>query len=195
MRNPKHSLLAAASALAAMAALALPASASAAVWQHEGTALKKHVALSLAGSEVIETSGAVMLCNNTATMTTEGGSTAKITAFDVEEGTCVGLAGKLEGCTVTTGTPTGLSWSVGVNTADLTAKEVRVDYTFDKSCAIQKIETTYSKLTLSPDNASAIRLFHFNQAGTAKVDGKEASLTYSGSLNLPESIFDTYGIG
>ena len=195
MKNRKHALLVMASALVAMAVLALPASASAAVWKHEGKTLEKKAELSLTGGEFIEVSGAVMLCESTATMTTEGGSTAKITAYDVKEATCVGLAGKLEGCEVTAATPTGLSWSVAVNSVDLTAKEVAVDYTFNKACAIQKIETSFPKLTLTPEEPSAIRSFHFNQEGTAKVDGKEASLAYSGLLQLPENEFDTYGIG
>jgi hypothetical protein len=195
MKNRKHAVLAMATALAAMAALALPASASAAVWKHEGKTLEKKVELSLTGGEFIEVSGAVMLCESSATMTTEGGSTAKITAYDVNEASCIGLAGKLEGCEVTAATPKNLSWSVAVNSVDLTAKSVAVDYSFNKACAIQKIETSFPSLTLTPEEPSAIRLFHFNQEGTAKVDGKEAALTYSGSLQLPEADFDTYGIG
>jgi hypothetical protein len=195
MKTKKHALIAAASALATIAVLALPASASAAVWQHEGKELKSKVELSLAGGEFIEVSGAAMLCENTATMTTEGGSTAKITAYDVEEATCIGLAGKLEGCEVTAATPKNVPWSVAVNTSDLTVKEVAVAYSFNKACAIQKIETSYPKLTLTPEEPKAIRLFHFNQKATALVDGKEAELTYSGSLNLAEKDFDTYGIG
>lgn len=192
MKKRKNVLLIAGIALAAMA---LPASASAAVWQHEGKELKSKVDFSLTGGEFIEVSGAVMLCENTATMTTEGGSTAQITAYDVKEATCIGLAGKLEGCEVTAATPKGLSWGVSVNTSDLTAKEVAVDYSFDKACEIQKIEINFSKLTLTPEEPEAIRLFRFNQETKAKVDGKEASLVYSGSLNLPEGDFDTYGIG
>ena len=195
MKKRKKTLLIAVSALAAIAAMALPASASAAVWQHEGKELKSKVDFSLTGGEFIEVSGAVMLCENTATMTTEGGSTAQITAYDVKEATCIGLAGKLEGCEVTAATPKNLSWGVSVNTSDLTAKEVAIAYSFDKACEIQKIETSFSKLTLTPEEPKAIRLFRFNQEGKAKVDGKEASLVYSGSLNLPEKDFDTYGIG
>jgi hypothetical protein len=199
MRNTKKVLVLVASALAAVAVLALPASASAAVWQHKGEALKTKIELPLEGSEVIEVSGSpksVMLCNVTATMTTEGGSTAKITAYTIDKTSCFGLEGKLVGCEVTAASATGLPWSVGVNTSDLTAKEVKVDYTFNKSCGIQKIETNFSKLTLTPDDSKAIRLFGFNQAGTGKVDGKETSLTSGGTLNLVnESDFGTYGIG
>jgi hypothetical protein len=195
MKNWKHALLAAASALAAMAAMALPASASASVWLHEGNALKEHVELSLTGGEVIEVSGAAMLCEAGATMTTEGGSSAQITAYNINKASCVGLAGNLEGCEVTAATPTGLPWSVGVNSVDLTANNVSVGYSFNKACAIQKIETSFPKLTLTPEEPSAITLFHFSQEGTAKVDGKEASLSYGGTLQLPEEEFGKYGIG
>ncbi len=192
MKKRKNVLLIAGIALAAMV---LPASASAAVWQHEGKELKSKVDFSLTGGEFIEVSGAVMLCESTATMTTEGGSTAQITAYDVKEATCIGLAGKLEGCEVTAATPKGLSWGVSVNTSDLTAKEVAISYTFNGACEIDKIETSFPSLTLTPEEPKAIRLFHFNQEGKAKVDGKETALVYSGSLSLPEKDFDTYGIG
>ena len=193
--NPKKPLLAAACVLAAVAVLAVPASASASVWLHKGEALKTKVTLSLEGSEVIEVGESVLLCNNTATMTTEGGSTAKITAYNPNKATCIGLAGKLVGCEATAISPTGLSWSVAVNTSDLTAKEVKVDYTFNKGCGIQKIETSIASLTLTPETAKEIRSFHFNQETKAVVDGKGSTLIFSGTLNLPEKDFDTYGIG
>lgn len=193
--NRKHVLLAVASALVAVAALALPASATTSVWLYEGEPLEEHAELSLTGGELFEVSESVMLCEASATMTTEGGSTAQVTAYDVNEASCVGLAGKLEGCEVTSATPKGLPWGVAVNTADLTASEVKVDYSFDKACGIGKIEASFPELTLTPEEPSAIRLFHFNQKGTAKVDGKEASFNNGGSLSLPEEDFDKYGIG
>jgi hypothetical protein len=144
---------------------------------------------------LFEVSGAAMVCEAGATMTTKGGSTAQITAYDVKEVSCVGLAGELEGCEVTAATPKGLPWSVAVNTADLTAKEVKLDYSFDKACGIQKIEESFPELLLTPEEPSAIRLFHFNQEGTAKVDGEATSFNNGGSLQLPEELFDKYGIG
>lgn len=195
MRSWKNVLLVATAALAAVAALALPASASESVWLREGKPLEEKVEFSLTGGEVIEVSGAALLCENSATMTTEGGTTAQITAYSISKASCLGLSGKLEGCEVTAATPKGLPWSVTVNTADLTASEAKVDYSFNEACAIHKIEVSFPKLTLTPDEPSAIRLFHFNQEGSAKVDGKEASLVFSGALNLPEEQFDKYGIG
>jgi hypothetical protein len=195
MRNWKHALVVAAGAIAAMAVLALPASATSSVWLREGKALQEHVELSLTGGEVIEVGGAALLCETGATMSTEGGSTAQITAYSINKASCVGLAGNLEGCEVTAASPVGLPWSVVVNSVDLTAEEVGVDYSFNKACAVQKIETSFPSLTVTPEEPSAIRLFHFNQEGTAKVDGKNASLDFSGSLQLPEADFGKYGIG
>jgi hypothetical protein len=195
MTNWKHALLVAASALAAMAALALPASASASVWLREGKPLAEQVELSLTGGEVLEVGGSSLLCEASATMTTEGGSTAQVTAYNVLEASCLGLAGELEGCEVTAATPAGLPWSVTVNSVDLTAHGVGIGYSFNEACPIHKIETGFPELTLTPEEPSAIRNFHFSQEGIAKVDGEEATLDYTGVLQLPEEDFDIYGIG
>lgn len=196
MENARKSLPAKiAGALAVIAALALPASASASVWMREGKSLNEHVEFALTGGEVLEVGGSTLLCNNTATMTTEGGSAAQITAYAVDKASCVGLAGSLEGCETTAASPSGLSWNVTVNSVDLTAKEVGVDYSFDEACAIHKIELRFPQLTLTPEEPSAIRRFHFHQEGTAKVDGKEVAVVFTGLLELPEAEFDKYGIG
>jgi hypothetical protein len=85
-------------------------------------------------------------------MTTEGGSTAKITAYAIEKSSCVGLSGGVEGCEVTAATPKTLPWSVTVNTSTLTAKATGVTYSFDTGCSIKKIETSFPELTLTPEN-------------------------------------------
>jgi hypothetical protein len=193
--SQKKALLAAACALVAVAAMVVPASASASVWLKEGQPLKEKVELALTGGEVIEVGGAAMLCNTTATMTTEGGSSAQITAYGIDKASCMGFAGNLEGCIVTAATPKSVPWSVTVNSVDLTAKEVGVTYSFNEACAVHKIETSFANLTLTPEEPGAIRFFHFNQEGTAKVDGKEAALTFSGLLEVPEEDLEKYGIG
>lgn len=186
----------AAAAVAVVAFAAGPVSATSSVWQHEGEPLAEHVELPLSGGEVIEVGGGVLLCESTATMTTEGGSTAKITSYNISKATCTGLAGNLAGCKVSAAEVTGLPWSVDVNTVDLTATGVKVNYTFEKGCAVGKIELNFPELTLTPrEEPSAIRLFEFSSEGTGKVDGKEATVGYFGSLSLPEADFDTYGIG
>ena len=57
---------------------------------------------------------------------------------------------------MTTATSTGLPWSVTVNTTDLTAGEVRVDYAFNEACPIDKVETSFAALTLTPEEPSGI---------------------------------------
>lgn len=69
-------------ALAAVAVLAIPASASAAEWLREGKPFKEHVEMKLAGGEFVEIGEAgekdVMLCESSnLTISTEGGSTGQ----------------------------------------------------------------------------------------------------------------------
>jgi hypothetical protein len=195
MKKSKYVLLAVACAAAVAALVAIPASATTSVWLHEGEPLAESVELAPTGGEVIEFGGSVLVCQSSATIATEGSSTAQITAYDVDKASCAGVAGQLEGCTVTAATPTGLPWSIAVNTTDLTADEVRVDYSFDESCPIGEIKTSFAELVLTPEEPSAISLFHFSQEGTAEVDGKGTAIGYFGSLNLPEEEAGTYGIG
>ncbi len=144
---------------------------------------------------MIEFGGSVLICESSATIATEGGSSAQLTGYSVNKASCAGMAGQLEGCTVTAATSTGLPWSVSVNSADLSAKGVHVDYSLNEACPIDKIETSFPELTLTPEEPGAINLFRFSQEGTAKVDGKETAIGYFGSLNLPEGEMGTYGIG
>jgi hypothetical protein len=199
MRKSRKLWLAAAVAAAALAATAVlvgAASGSSAVWLHDGEPLEEHVELSLAGGELIEVGASALVCNNgTATMTTDGGSAAEITAYDVDKASCAGLAGKLEGCTVTSATAQGLPWSVSVDTAELVAEEVGVAYSFDEACPIGSVETSFPELTLFPEEPSAIRFFHFGETGNGKVDGEKATVTDGGLFELPEAEFGTYGIG
>jgi hypothetical protein len=197
MRMSRKGLVIAVTALVAIAAMIGAASALAGVWKKEGAELKEKITLSMTGGEVIEIeSGAsVLLCNTTETMTTSGGSTASITAFAVEKSSCVGLAGKFVGCTVTAATPKTLPWSVTVGTTTVTAKNAGVTYTFNAGCSISKVETSYPELTLTAEEPSAIRLFHFGQTGTGKVNGTSASITDGGAWELSAADSGKYGIG
>jgi hypothetical protein len=188
-------LPAALAALVVVAVLAGPASASASVWKKEGENLTEKTTFAMTGGEVIETGTSVLLCNTTATMTTEGGSTASITAYAIEKASCIGLAGAVAGCEVTSATPKTLPWSVTVNTSTLTAKATGVTYLFDTGCSIHKIETSFPELTLTPEEPSAIKLFHFGQTGTGLVEGKSATVTTGGSLQLSAAQEGLYGIG
>jgi hypothetical protein len=194
MKKAKYGLLVLAGAIV-VAALALPASADTSAWLHEGEPLAESVEMTPTGGEVIEFGGSVLVCETSATITTEGGSSAQITGYSVSKASCAGVAGQLEGCTATAATSTGLPWGVSVNSVDLSAKGVHVDYSLNETCPIDKIETSFPELTLTPEEPSAISLFRFSQEGTAKVDGKETAIGYFGSLNLPEGEMGTYGIG
>lgn len=192
----KKAALLALAAVTALGLLAVPVSASASVWKKEGVALKEKTEFKTTGGEVIEVNGGVMICEGGMTMTTSGGSTASITAYNITKTSCSGLAGNLVGCTVSSVTPSGLPWSVTVNTADLTVKGVKLAYAFATGCAVKKIETSFPELKLTPEpEPSAISLFAFSTSGTATVDGKSATLGWFGSFSLPESQAGKYGIG
>jgi hypothetical protein len=197
MKKSRKRRVFAVTTLVALAAMVAAATALAGVWKHEGKEFKEKVTFSMTGGEVIEIeSGAsVLLCNSTATMTTEGGSTASVTAFAVEKAGCEGFAGKFVGCTVTAATPKTLPYSVTVNSTTLTVKNFGVTYTMNSGCAIKSVESSFPELTLTPEEPSAISFFHFGQTATGKVNGSSASITDGGVWQLPESQAGKYGIG
>lgn len=195
MRRVKITLGAGLVLAIAIAVLSGPASASASVWLHEGKPLSEAKEFSLRGGEVIQVPAGAFLCNAEATMTTEGGSTAEITAYDVELNSCSSLLGEFNGCEVTAATVEGLPWDVTVNSVDLTVGKVGISYSFDEACPIHKVETGFPGVTLTLEEPQAIRNFNFSQEGVGKVDGEEGWLIDSGILQLPEEEFGTYGIG
>src|SRR4051794_9904748 len=195
MRRFRSTLGAGLVAVVAVALFVGPASASASVWLHDGEPLNEAKELSLRGGEVIQVPAGAFLCNAEATMTTEGGSTAQITAYSVELSSCGGLLGEFNGCEVTAATVANLPWEVTVNSADLTAEEVGISYSFDEACPIHQVETSFPEVTLTLEEPEAIRNFNFSQEGVGKVDGGEGWLIDSGVLQLPEEEFGTYGIG
>lgn len=195
MKKSRKPLLMGAAVLVVVVALVGAASALAAVWQHEGKTLAEKVELPLSGGEVIEDGSSVLLCDSTATLTTEGGSAAQVTAFTVEKGSCFGLSGSFEGCEVTAATAKSLPYGVTVNSEDLTMKGFGVAYTFDAGCSVSEMETSYPEMTLTPETPSAIKLFHFGQTATGKVDGEAASITDGGAWQLSPADSEKYGIG
>ncbi|HST69538.1 MAG TPA: hypothetical protein VLI94_07760 [Solirubrobacterales bacterium] len=175
-------------AVAACFALALPALASAAVWKHNGVNLAKFVSLSLPGGEVFETeiSGekSGMSCEVKATMTTEGGSTAKITAYEIKS--CSGAFGKLSGCTVSVKEAKGLPWTVHVNASDLTITNMRVRRTFSAGCALAELDKTISP-TVTLNTPSKIAEMEFS--------GSTTNYKAFGSWKVEGTNSGTYGIG
>lgn len=195
MKKSRKPLLIGAAVLVVVVALVGAASALAAVWKHEGKTLAEKVELPLSGGEVIEVGSSALLCDSTATLTTEGGSAAQVTAFAVEKGTCVGLSGSFKGCEVTAATPKTLPYGVTVNAEDLTMKGFGITYAFNAGCSVSKLETSYPEMTLTPETPSAIKLFHFGVTATGKVDGEAASITDGGAWQLPAADSEKYGIG
>ena len=185
----KQQRLAIAFAVVACFALTVPALASAAVWKHKGVNLAKFVELGLPGGENFETevtgvwSG--MNCEVKATMTTEGGSTAKITKYEIKS--CSKAFGKMSACTVVAKEAKGLPWTVHVNASDLTITNMRVRRTFNAGCPVAELDKTFTSMTLTLNTPSAISEMEFSGAlagykafGSWKVEGLNAG---------------TYGIG
>jgi hypothetical protein len=185
-------------ALVALVAMVVAATALAGVWKKEGVELKEKTTFSMTGGEVVEIeSGASALsCNTTVTMTTSGGSSGSVTAFAVNKSTCEGVTGKFVGCTVSSTTPKTLPWTVTVGSTTLTVKNAGVKFTMNAGCSISSVETSFTELTLTPEpTTSAISFFRFGQTATGKVNGVSASVTSGGTWLLPESQAGIYGIG
>lgn len=187
MKNQQR--LAIALAVAACFALALPALASAAVWKHKGVNLAKFVELGLPGGEVFETeiSGVKsgMSCEVKATLTTEGGSTAKITKYEIKS--CSGAFGSFTGCTVSAKEAKGLPWTVHVNAGDLTITNMRIRRTFSAGCALAELDKTITSTTVLLNTPSAISEMEFS--------GSTTNYKAFGSWKVEGLNAGTYGIG
>jgi hypothetical protein len=195
MRKSRNTLAAVAVAFVAVAAMVGPASASAAVWLHNGEPLAEATELTPRGGEVIQVPAGAFLCNSEATIATEGGSTAQVTAYSVELSSCEGLLGEFKECAVTAATVENLPWAVSVNAETLTVKEVGITYSFDEACPIHKVESSFPEVTMTLEEPSAIQRFNFGAEGVGKVEGEEGFLIDSGVLQLPEGQSGAYGIG
>ena len=171
-------------AIAAVLLLAVPAMALGAVWKDKGVNVTKFVEIGLTGGEVFETAeGDGMSCELTATMTTEGGSTAKITKFTVVK--CPTGFGTFASCTVKTAEAKGLPWTVEVGATDLTIKNMRVKRTFNGGCA--EVDKTVTSTTVTLNTPSAISEMEFSGSTT----GYENFGAFT--VNAPNA--GTYGIG
>lgn len=187
MKNQRRLVI----AVAAMASLALafPVLASAAVWKDKGVNVTKFVELSLPGGEVFETevSGewSGMSCEVRAVMTTEGGSTAKITKYEVKS--CPTSFGKMNGCEVSVKEAKGLPWTVHVNATDLTITNMRVRRTFKAGCAVTELDKTFTSLTVTLNTPTAITEMEFS--------GSLTGYKAFGSWKVEGTNSGTYGIG
>src|SRR3954451_7072977 len=100
-----------AGAITSVLVLAVPALASASVWKDKGVTLTKFAEIGLTGGELFETSAENgMSCEVHATLTTEGGSTGKITKFETKK--CPTGFGTFAKCELVTAEAKGLPWTV-----------------------------------------------------------------------------------
>jgi hypothetical protein len=181
--------------IAALAVLAVPALALATVWKDHGTNVSKFVELTMNGGEIIETTeGNGMSCEIHATLTTEGGSTGKITKFEVKK--CTGTFGSFATtkCELNVGEGKGLPWTVDVNATDLTVTNWHTKHTFKgASCKEPELDKTIASMTvvLEP-STTEISVLAFD--GKILSEGKQAYRTF-GSLEIEGANKGTYGIG
>jgi len=171
-------------ALAVCLTTVTAAAAFGAVWKDKGTNVTTHVTIGLSGGEVFETGTGGMSCEVFATITTTGGSTGKITKWEVKN--CGKGFDNLLGCTVAATEAKDLPWTIDVNATDLTVTGARLRRTFKAGCAVTEIDKTVS-LTMTTGSPSAITGFEFlGTTGTYKQFG-------SFTVDSPNS--GTYGIG
>lgn len=160
-------------------------SASAAVWKMGGSNVSTFFELPMSGAENFETNGeGGMNCEIVVTMTSSGGSAAKVTKWETKS--CKGF-GTMAACTLNSSEPKTLPWTVAVNATNLTTAAHRVRRTVKNCGAITEFDKTINPMTFTPDSLSAIKSFEFlGTNGTYKAYG---SLTIEGAAS------GTYAIG
>jgi len=184
--------------IAAIVVLAVPALALAAVWKDKnGTNITKFTEFTMNGAEIFETTaGNGMDCEIHATMTTEGGSTAKITKFEVKR--CEGAFGsfKTTKCELNVGEGKGLPWTVDVNPTDLTITNWRTKHTFKGAeCKEPELDKTISSMTVTLEpNITEMSVLAFNGDITEGMPLVQKYRTF-GSLTIEGANAGTYGIG
>lgn len=174
-------------AIAAVAVLAIPATASASVWKDKGVNLSKFAELGLSGGEVFETSkGNGMSCKVHAKMTTEGGSSAEITEYKTLSCPKELSFGTFAGCELNTAVAEGLPWEVTVNASDLTISKWHTKRTF-KNCGTTELNKTIGSVTVTLLSPTAITEMEF----LGEITGYKAF----GSWSVEGTNSGTYGIG
>lgn len=184
MRIDKRLLLVSMAVAMTMFAAVSASSASASVWKMGETKITKLTTIGLTGGEVFESGTSGMSCEILATLTTEGGSTSKITKWETKK--CSGGFGELAKCELSTSESTTLPWTVDVNTSDLTITNMRIRRTFKAGCPIASLDKTTSP-TVTLTEPSAIAEMEFS--------GSITGYKNFGSLTVDSPNSGTYGIG
>jgi hypothetical protein len=171
--------------IAAIMVLAIPAFASASVWKDKGVTLAKFAEIGLSGGELFETSSENgMSCEIHATLTTEGGSTGKITKFETKK--CPTGFGTFAKCELVIAEAKGLPWTVKVNTSDLTITNWHTRRTF-KNCGTSELDKTVTSVTVTLNVPTAITEVEFL--------GSITGYTTVGSFTVDAPNSGLYGIG
>jgi hypothetical protein len=162
--------------IVALAALVVPALASASVWKDHGTKVSKLIELTMHGGELWETSTGGMSCELHVTLTTSGGSTGTITKWETPS--CPKGLGEFEKCALNTSEAKGLPWTVDVNTTDLTITNWHVKRTFKTGCKTTELDKTIGSMTvtlLSPTEIIEMEFLGeitgFKTVGSFEVEG------------------------
>ncbi|HMJ72740.1 MAG TPA: hypothetical protein VK471_05160 [Solirubrobacterales bacterium] len=182
--------------IAAIVVLAVPALALAAVWKDKnGTNVSKFTEFTMNGGEIFETTeGNGMSCEIHATLTTEGGSTGKITKFEVKKCTASFGSFATTKCELNVGEGKGLPWTVDVNATDLTVTNWRTKHTFKgASCKEAELDKTIASMTVTLE-PSTTEVSELAFIGIILSEGKQAYRTF-GSLEIEGANKGTYGIG
>jgi hypothetical protein len=182
----KNRRLLLAGVIAAVVVLAVPAMAIAAVWKDKGVNVAKFVEIGLSGGEVFETTASNgMNCEIHATLTTEGGSTGKITKFEIKK--CPVGFGSFAKCELATAEGKGLPWTVDVNATDLTITNMRTKRTFKAGCETAELDKTIGSTKVTLNTPAAITEMEFI--------GSIAGYKTVGSFTVDAPNSGTYGIG
>jgi hypothetical protein len=188
MKRNRRLLLA--GAIAAIAVLAVPAMATASVWKDGSTKVEKFISLGLTGGEIFEIAPTGeqkngMICEVHATLTTEGGSTGKITAFETKS--CGSGFGSFAKCELSSAEPKGLPWTVDVNTSDLTITGWHTKRVFKAGCSTTELNKTIGSVKVTLNTPTAITEMEWL--------GEITGYTSRGSFSVDAPNSGTYGIG
>jgi len=185
MKIKKRFLLAGVAAAIAMFAAVSTAPASAAVWKDKGVNVTKLISIGLTGGEVFELGTSGMSCEIVATLTTEGGSTGKITKWETKK--CSGGFGEFAKCELAASESKSLPWTVDVNATDLTITNMRIRRTFKAGCPKTEVDKTLTTNTVTLNTPSAITAVEYV--------GSIAGYKAFGSFTVDAPNSGTYGIG
>jgi hypothetical protein len=185
MKIDRRLLLAGLAIAVTMLGVMSTSAASAAVWKDKGVNVTKLISIGLTGGEIFESGTSGMSCEIVATITTEGGSTGKITKWETKK--CSGGFGEFAKCELLASESKGLPWTVDVNATDLTFTNMHIRRTFKAGCPVTELDKTVSP-TVTLLSPTAITEMEFNGA----IAGPYKAF---GSLKVEAGIAGTYGIG